>query len=115
MRRTMLKLLSRGVPAGFALALLATGPALAAHPFNVTLYDATGSPVSAANPEPYSPKQTCSGTPENGLGSCHGANSYDTITSGYHFQQGFDELIADADRTAGEKPFIKSPGMYGKW
>ena len=111
MKRAMLKLLSRGVPAGLALALMAAGPALAAHPSgDITLRDHDGLAISAANgnlDQPYSPKQTCAG-------SCH-VHDYDEITSGYHFQQGFDELIADADRTAGEKPFIKSPGMYGKW
>ena len=50
---------------------------------------------------PYSPRMTC--------GSCHG---YATITSGYHFQQGFDEI---SDRYSRKQPWLLSPGMYGKW
>lgn len=51
--------------------------------------------------DPYSPRRTC--------GGCHG---YATITSGYHFQQGFDEM---SDRYDRRRPWILSPGMYGKW
>ena len=49
----------------------------------------------------YSPKKTC--------GACHG---YGIITSGYHFQQGFDTV---SDRYNLKKPWELSPGMYGKW
>jgi len=49
----------------------------------------------------YSPRKTC--------GGCHG---YATITSGYHFQQGFDDM---SDRYSRKQPWILSPGMYGKW
>jgi hypothetical protein len=51
--------------------------------------------------DPYSPKRTC--------GTCHG---YATITQGYHFQQGFDEV---SDRYDAKKPWVLSPGMYGRW
>lgn len=51
--------------------------------------------------DPYSPRKTC--------GSCH---AYSTITSGFHFQQGFDEMSDSYDP---RKPWILSPGMYGKW
>ena len=51
--------------------------------------------------DPYSPKRTC--------GSCHG---YATITKGYHFQQGFDAM---SDRYDKDKPWVLSPGMYGRW
>ena len=51
--------------------------------------------------DPYSPRKTC--------GECHG---YATITSGYHFQQGFDEM---SDRYSSKQPWILSPGMFGKW
>lgn len=51
--------------------------------------------------DPYSPRKTC--------GGCH---SYMTITSGYHFQQGFDEV---KDRYDERKPWNLSPGMFGKW
>lgn len=49
----------------------------------------------------YSPKKTC--------GVCH---NYSTITSGYHFQQGFDVMKDGFDKA---KPWILSPGMYGGW
>jgi len=51
--------------------------------------------------DPYSPRRTC--------GGCHG---YATITSGYHFQQGFDAM---SDRYSSKQPWILSPGMFGKW
>ena len=51
--------------------------------------------------DPYSPRKTC--------GTCH---PYSTITSGFHFQQGFDEM---SDTFNPRKSWILSPGMYGKW
>jgi hypothetical protein len=51
--------------------------------------------------DPYSPRKTC--------GGCH---NYMAITSGYHFQQGFDEM---KDRYDDRRPWILSPGMFGKW
>ncbi|OPY88181.1 MAG: hypothetical protein A4E73_03442 [Syntrophaceae bacterium PtaU1.Bin231] len=48
----------------------------------------------------YSPRKTC--------GTCHG---YATITSGYHFQQGFDEMRDDYDP---RRPWVLSPGRFGK-
>ena len=48
----------------------------------------------------YSPRKTC--------GTCHG---YATITSGYHFQQGFDEMRDGYDK---RRPWILSPGIFGK-
>lgn len=51
--------------------------------------------------DPYSPRKTC--------GACH---PYSTITSGYHFQQGFDGMKDGYD--AG-KPWILSSGMFGAW
>ncbi|MCX5820264.1 MAG: hypothetical protein NT047_10195 [Deltaproteobacteria bacterium] len=51
--------------------------------------------------DPYSPKKSC--------GGCHG---YATITQGYHFQQGFDGM---SDRYDAKRPWVLSPGMYGKW
>jgi hypothetical protein len=50
--------------------------------------------------DPYSPRKTC--------GTCHG---YSTITSGYHFQQGFDEMKDGYDR---RQPWVLSPGLFGK-
>lgn len=51
--------------------------------------------------DPYSPRRTC--------GGCH---PYSTITSGFHFQQGFDEM---SDTYNPWEPWILSPGMFGKW
>ena len=48
----------------------------------------------------YSPHRTC--------GTCHG---YMTITSGTHFQQGFDEMKDGYDP---KRPWVLSPGMFGK-
>jgi hypothetical protein len=50
--------------------------------------------------DPYSPHRTC--------GTCHG---YMTITSGYHFQQGFDEMKDGYDP---KRPWVLSPGVFGK-
>ena len=50
--------------------------------------------------DPYSPHRTC--------GTCHG---YMTITSGYHFQQGFDEMKDGYDP---KRPWVLSPGIFGK-
>lgn len=51
--------------------------------------------------DPYSPKKTC--------GACH---PYSTITSGYHFQQGFDVMKEGYEA---DKAWILSPGMFGNW
>lgn len=48
----------------------------------------------------YSPHRTC--------GTCHG---YMTITSGTHFQQGFDEMRDGYDP---KRPWILSPGIFGR-
>ena len=48
----------------------------------------------------YSPHRTC--------GTCHG---YMTITSGTHFQQGFDEMKDGYDP---KRPWVLSPGNFGK-
>ncbi len=54
-------------------------------------------------PRPVSTKQTC--------GACH---PYETITRGYHFQMGRDELYPEGDPSYGT-PVDKSPGFFGKW
>jgi len=78
---------------------------LAAHPSLVTLKDADGVAITADSTAPYSPKTTC--------GTCH---NYDTITQGFHFQQGLDDYAADfALNNPGFVSFAQSPGMYGKW
>ncbi len=60
-------------------------------------------PVHGKNADqPYSPKQTC--------GKCH---DYATITKGYHFQQGWDEMKDFKKKK--DKPWVLSPGMMGKW
>ncbi|MCI0643394.1 MAG: hypothetical protein L0346_00725 [Chloroflexi bacterium] len=51
--------------------------------------------------DPYSPAATC--------GDCH---EYDTITQGYHFQQGADVIRDDFNA---EQPWVLSNGMFGKF
>lgn len=59
-------------------------------------------PLSGENADqPYSPRQTC--------GACH---DYDKITKGYHFQQGWDRIKDDFNKT---KPWVLSDGMLGKF
>lgn len=72
------------------------------HP-DIWLKNEQGDRISPAvnRTDPYSPRKSC--------GGCH---SYATITQGYHFQQGFDAV---SDGYSTEKPWILSPGMYGKW
>lgn len=58
-------------------------------------------PITGINAgEPFSTRKTC--------GACH---DYDTITKGYHFQQGWDRIRDDFDD---DKPWILSDGMMGK-
>ena len=84
-----------------ALSLLI--PALAWPHQDVWLRNEQGDKITAAlnSVDPYSPKKTC--------GVCH---NYSVITSGYHFQQGFDVIN---DRYDSRKPWILSPGMFGNW
>ncbi|BCS98609.1 hypothetical protein DSLASN_42410 [Desulfoluna limicola] len=49
---------------------------------------------------PFSTRKTC--------GACH---DYETITKGYHFQQGWDRV---RDDFSVEKPWALSDGMMGK-
>ncbi|MCF8296032.1 MAG: hypothetical protein K9J13_00685 [Saprospiraceae bacterium] len=61
----------------------------------------TINPASGKNVDkPYSPKQSC--------GKCH---DYETITMGYHFQQGKDEQV-DSSLTNKAK-WVSHPGNYG--
>ena len=61
-------------------------------------------PVSGENTAvPFSMKQTC--------GHCH---DYETITGGYHFQQGW-EVIRDDFAEERNQPWVLSDGMLGKW
>ncbi len=48
----------------------------------------------------YSTRRTC--------GACH---DYDTISRGYHFQQGWDRIRDDFNP---EEPWVLSDGMMGK-
>ena len=50
--------------------------------------------------EPFSTRQTC--------GACH---SYDSITKGFHFQQGWESI---SDTFSDEQPWVLSDGMMGK-
>jgi cytochrome b subunit of formate dehydrogenase len=52
---------------------------------------------------PVSARETCA--------PCHDVN---TITQGYHFQMGFDEMSAEAKDGDLDK-LHKSPGLFGKW
>ncbi|MFZ2418497.1 MAG: hypothetical protein WAW22_08275, partial [Smithellaceae bacterium] len=66
-----------------AFLVLLTLPAWAWSHQDVWLRNEQGDRITATlnSVDPYSPKKTC--------GACH---SYSTITSGYHFQQGFDVM-----------------------
>ncbi|MFO7570220.1 MAG: multiheme c-type cytochrome [Smithellaceae bacterium] len=72
------------------------------HP-DVWLRNEQGDRITATlnSVDPYSPKKTC--------GGCH---NYSVITSGYHFQQGFDVMKDGYDA---RKPWLLSPGMFGNW
>ena len=101
MKKSLIRFLRAG-GIGAALALLAT-PGLAAHTGGAVPLRGYDNAIldPATSDQPYSPRNTC--------GTCH---DYDEITSAYHFQQGFDEA---SDTFNPAKPFVKSPGMYGKW
>ena len=66
----------------------------------IVLRDAAGNAITQGSTTPYSPEKTC--------GSCHDTA---VITRGYHFQQGKD-VISDSYNPV--KPWLLSPGMYGK-
>lgn len=85
------------------LIVLLSVPALTWSHQDVWLRNEQGDRITAMlnSVDPYSPKKTC--------GACH---PYSTITSGYHFQQGFDVIKDGYDAT---KPWILSPGMFGAW
>lgn len=103
MRKTVVRFIGAVGIGVAASVLVATGMAFAAHP-NIPLQDGGGNLIDPSVPGtvPYSSKATC--------GFCH---DYDKITSGYHFQQGWDELYTAAEKE--EKPWIQGPGMAGKW
>ncbi len=86
-----------------AFIVLLSVPALAGPHQDVWLKNEQGDRITPAlnSLDPYSPKKTC--------GTCH---SYAAITSGYHFQQGFDVMRDGYDRG---KPWFLSPGMFGSW
>ena len=59
-------------------------------------------PISGENADqPFSTRQTC--------GACH---NYDQITKGFHFQQGWDRVKDDYNKS---KPWVLSDGMMGKF
>ncbi len=78
----------------------------ASHP-NIFLYDKEFNevnPITGDNAnKPFSTKVTC--------GLCH---DYDIITSGYHFQHGWD-MISDTFGISQGKPWLLSPRMMGGW
>jgi hypothetical protein len=75
---------------------------------NIMLRDYAGNAIPAGSTTPYSPRQTC--------GYCHDVNS---ISNAYHFQQGrtdqTGQIIMADDYFGDNRPWLKSPGMYGKW
>jgi formate dehydrogenase gamma subunit len=90
----------------FSLIMIFSGAAQAAHPA-ITLLDKNGdevNPITGDNDKaPFSTEQTC--------GMCH---DYDKITSGYHFQMGWD-VVSDTFGVKDGKPWQISNGMMGKW
>jgi len=89
--------------AAWVAVLCLLAPVSAAAHSDVWLRNEQGDRITATlnSVDPYSPKKTC--------GACH---PYATITSGYHFQQGFDVMKDGYDA---QKPWILSPGMFGGW
>lgn len=72
----------------------------------IVLRDAAGNTIARGSTTPFSPEQTC--------GSCHDTA---VITRGYHFQQGRtgpDNNLLVSDSYNPQKPWLLSPGMYGK-
>jgi formate dehydrogenase gamma subunit len=96
----------RSVGLLFAGLLLAAPLARAQHP-SIYLMDAEGSIIDPINGEndqaPFSTKMTC--------GMCH---DYDEITTGYHFQMGW-EAISDDYGVAEGRPWSLSDGLLGRW
>ena len=70
-------------------------------------------PLTGQNAEePYSPRLTCSSKDCHWNGKKDFKHEYETITKGYHFQQGADEW----GRVKGDvKPWVHSPGMFGNF
>ncbi|ABS26074.1 hypothetical protein Anae109_1871 [Anaeromyxobacter sp. Fw109-5] len=72
----------------------------------IPLRDAAGATIARGSTTPFSPEQTC--------GGCHDTA---VITRGYHFQQGRtgpDNNLLVSDSYNPQKPWLLSPGMYGK-
>ena len=89
------------------VALLAAGGTVEAQHPNVTLLDEDGDIIDPINGDnehaAFSTEQTC--------GLCH---DYDTITKGYHFQMGWDE-ISDSYGVEEGRPWSLSNGFLGRW
>ncbi len=88
------------------LADYATFQALAGHG-DIAMMDRLGAPIVVGSTEPYSPRQSCSG--------CH---DVDQIANAYHFQQGRTDPAGNVqvqdDFFGDGRPYMRSPGMYGK-
>jgi formate dehydrogenase gamma subunit len=86
--------------------MTASLPALAQHP-SINLFDKDWNTIDPHAPDstqvPFSTKQTC--------GLCH---DYDTITSGYHFQAGW-QTVADTFGVARGRPWVLANGFMGGW
>jgi len=92
----------------FVVVLLgALAPAVTAQHPPITLMDKNGdiiNPIEGENSDqPFSIEQTC--------GMCH---DYEEITSGYHFQMGWD-VIDDDFGAEKNQPWNLSDGLMGKW
>ena len=94
-------------------ALLVGTQAFAAHPVDIPLLDAAGTPISASGTAAYSANKTC--------GACH---DYDAIERhSYHAQLSANEHAGWNPWTQGNmtsvaakgKPWVQGTGHVGKW
>ncbi|HOP05919.1 MAG TPA: formate dehydrogenase subunit gamma [candidate division Zixibacteria bacterium] len=89
-----------------SICLLSAGSLSAQHPA-INLLDHNGEVIDPINGEnddqPFSTAMTC--------GMCH---DYEEITSGYHFQMGWDVIADDFGDSTGQ-PWSLSNGFMGKW
>lgn len=72
--------------------------------------DENGNPILGPDGKPVKPESL----PVDMRQTCLPCHDVDTITHGYHFQMGFNELFAEA-KPGEPAPLQKSPGFYGKW
>jgi len=106
MKNPQVSIVRNLIPA-LIVTLFTVAPLLQAQHPAITLYDKnfdTINPVTGENADkPFSTENTC--------GSCH---DYETITSGYHFQMGWNK-VSDEFGVKQKRPWSLSPGFMGKW